>query len=336
MYDESIQRALRRSKLAPLALAAQYLDELLANYRSPEPKTFVLTGTAGDGKTYHCREVWVRLGGSEAQWNEGHKVQSLPLAERTLVIVKDLSELSDTDGAQLIQNIAADVADEASSRVYLVAANHGQLLEKLKSAGEAQAVARLAEALEALMVTGRQPCSDLRLDLRDLSRSPAADLLLQVIDEIVGHEAWEDCSSCESSPECPIRTNRARMQGEDDGGLLKTRLKALVEISEHNGHHFPIRQLLVLATNMLLGHPDARDGLMTCGDVPTFRAAGTSDRASVYRNVFGENLRPSRVERTEPFGKLALFGIGVETSNAIDSVLVYGADDPLLAGDYAA
>jgi hypothetical protein len=336
MYDESIQRALRRTKLKPLVLPAQFVEELLANFRAEAPRSFILTGTAGDGKTYHCREVWRALGGSLDDWNAGAKVQRLPIGSRELVVVKDLSELSDDEGGAVVRRFATDVIDPNAQRVYLVAANHGQLLEKLKASADAPAVRALTDAVEALMVTGRHPSEQMRFDLRDLSRSPAADLLVDVVREIVGHEAWAGCESCGSAPECPIRANRSRMMGDGDGGRMTSRLRALVDVSEHNGHHFPIRQLLVLATNMLLGHPDARDGLMSCGDVPGFVAAGTTDRASVYRNVFGENLKPSRAERTEPFGKLALFGIGVETSNAIDSVLVYGADDPKLEASYAA
>src|SRR3954452_9262746 len=57
MYDESIQRALRRHHIQPLVLPAEFLSSLLANFRSDEPISEILTGTAGDGKTYHCRET---------------------------------------------------------------------------------------------------------------------------------------------------------------------------------------------------------------------------------------------------------------------------------------
>ena len=65
---------------------------------------------------------------------------------------------------------------------------------------------------------------------------------------------------------------------------------------------------------------------MACTDVQELASAGTAERASPYRNVFGNNLRPSRAERTEPFRKLNLFGIGSETSNKVDNMLVYGAE----------
>jgi hypothetical protein len=101
MYDETIQRALGRLKIEPLVLPAQFLDQVLTNLRSSNPCSEILTGTAGDGKTYHSREVWTALGGSETEWNRGGKVQKLSVDGRDLVVIKDLSELgADGDGTR--------------------------------------------------------------------------------------------------------------------------------------------------------------------------------------------------------------------------------------------
>src|SRR3546814_16200115 len=75
--------------------------------------------------------------------------------------------------------------------------------------------------------------------------------------------------------------------------------------------------------------PDARDGLMSCADVPDIQQSGRSDLASIYRNIFGENLKASRAEKTELCKKLNIFGIGAETSNRVDNLLVYGEDDQI-------
>src|SRR6266481_4053027 len=121
MYDETIQRALRRLKIEPLVLPAQFLDVLLENFRSSNPQTEILTGTAGDGKTYHAREVWTALGGSAADWNRGEKIQTLALGSREFVIIKDLSELKADQSADILERMAADVTEADPLRVYLVA-----------------------------------------------------------------------------------------------------------------------------------------------------------------------------------------------------------------------
>lgn len=338
MYDEHIQRAHRRTGIAPIVLRAQYLEDIVTNLQSSDPISEILTGTAGDGKTYHCREAWLRLGGSKEAWDKGALVQRLALGSHELVVVKDLSELAVHDSAAILAQMAVDVASQAPERVYLIAANHGQLLERLKANPAAPAMDRLIQAVEDGLVDEDSPPTEIRLNLRDLSKAPAAGMLIAIIKEMTEHEGWASCETCPNAvgAVCPIWENRRRLQSASDAGLLQERLCALIELSEQNGTHFPVRQLLLLAANMLLGHPDAPDGLMTCASVPDLVAQGRSDGASVYRNIFGENLRPRRAEKFELFRKLGVFGIGAETSNKIDSLLVYGADDPDLRETYDA
>lgn len=337
MYDESIQRALRKHKIRPITLPAPLRDELVAVFSGDQPVSHIITGTAGDGKTYHCREVWTKLGGNITAWNEGDKIQRLSLGERTLVIVKDLSELRDDESSTLLADFARDVSDPATTTFYLFAANHGQLLEKLKAASHNDIVQRVSKVVEDLLVTGVSDANDIAVALTDLSRSPATTMALAIIDEVTRHEGWAGCENCaHGSTNCPIFENRRRLAGVGSDDPFKQRLTALIELSERNGSHFPVRQLLALVANAILGHPDGRDGLMTCADVPKILAEGTADKASIYRNVFGENLRPTKAEKTELFRKLNAFGVGAETSNRVDNLLVYGADDPIHTEDYAA
>lgn len=335
MYDESIQRALKRHKIAPITLPAPLVARLVANFRQDAPVSHIITGTAGDGKTYHCREVWTELGGEPAVWNEGAKIQTLTIGSRSLVIVKDLSELRDDESVGLIDKFAYDVANPQASTCYLFAANHGQLLEKLKSTPQNPAVERVTAVIEELLVTGINPDPAIALDLDDLSRSPAANMAMDIIEAVTTHDGWEGCGSCSANSDdsiCPIYENRRRLLGEDEP--FKRRLASLIELSERNGSHFPVRQLLALVANSILGHPEARDGLMNCAEVPRIVEEGKTDLASIYRNIFGENLRPSRAEKTELFRKLNAFGIGAETSNRVDNLLVYGADDPAYREDF--
>jgi hypothetical protein len=336
MYDESIQRALRRHRIQPIVLPAQFLTQILDNLRSKEPRSEILTGTAGDGKTYHCREAWMGLGGDEAAWNTGLKLQRLSLESCELVVVKDLSELRAEESASLLADMAQQVTRPAPELVYLIAANHGQLLEKLKEAPQTASMVAMIRAVVELLVTGQNPDPGVRLNLRDLSQAPASQMIRTIITAIVTHPGWDQCEICpiRTAQTCPIWENRTRIQGESNAGLLQERLTALVELSEQNGSHLAIRQLLALVANMLLGHPDAPDGLMSCSDVPEILANGTLDQASVYRNIFGENLKRRRAEKSELFRKMNAFGIGGETSNRVDSLLVYGADDPALEAPY--
>jgi len=284
MYDETIQRALGRLKIEPLVLPAQFLDPVLTNLRSENPCSEILTGTAGDGKTYHCREVWTALGGSETEWNRGGKVQRLSVYGRDLVVIKDLSELRSEESAELLSDMAGDVADPDPNRFYLIAANHGQLLEKLKAAPQTLPTQRMVSSIEELLITGDNPNPEIRLKLRDLSQAPASQMISIIIEKMTGHPGWDECEACpagQGDDKCPIRENRSRIQRGTSDGTFQQRLTALIELSEQNGVHFPVRQLLALITNILLGHPDAPDGLMSCSDVAKIASAETLDRASV-------------------------------------------------------
>jgi hypothetical protein len=339
MYDETIQRALKRHKIRPIRLPAPLCDTLVNNFRSENPISHIITGTAGDGKTYHCREVWNALGGSSDAWDRGDPIQTLALGDKTLVIVKDLSELRDEEGSSLIVQFANETVDPLAKRFYIIAANHGQLLEKLKSAPDTPEVRRISKVIEDLLVTGDSRDKGIKLNLDDLSRTPAAGIARAIIKEVTGHEGWSGCGVCEARSAgniCPIFENRKRLGEADEGSTFITRLISLIELSERNGAHFPVRQLLALAANSILGHPSpsVRDGLMTCNDVASIQAEGRIGDASIYRNIFGDNLKPSRAGKTELFRKLNVFGIGTETSNRIDDMLVYGADDPAYFQDY--
>lgn len=337
MYDESIQRELRRLKIRPIALPAPLQDKIIETFQSNTPLSQIITGTAGDGKTYHCREVWTALGGDKDVWNRGEKIQTLRLGQNDFVIVKDLSELKKVESDELLSDFVQNIANPASTRFYLLAANHGQLLEKLKSAPNSPALERATKVIEDLLVTGSSSDKEIRLQLDDLSRLPASSMIREIIQAVTEHEGWADCENCPAHANgqfCPIMENRKRLANNEANDPFKDRLTSLIELSERNGSHFPIRQLLALVANCLLGHPDARDGLMMCRDVSNIQQSGQSDRASLYRNIFGENLSPRRAAKSDLFRKLNAFGIGAETSNQIDNLLVYGADDPAYAADY--
>jgi hypothetical protein len=91
--------------------------------------------------------------------------------------------------------------------------------------------------------------------------------------------------------------------------------------------HVPIRQILLLLTNAVLGHPDVKDHLMVPADVPKIIAAGTISKASLYNNVFGGNLPERRREAITIFDYLERFQVGYETSNRIDNILIFGEGD---------
>ncbi|MEZ4405719.1 MAG: hypothetical protein R3A52_04365 [Polyangiales bacterium] len=128
LYDEHIASAARRAKVRPLRFdTGGVLEELIENFNDEQPRSVVLTGTAGDGKTFLCREVWSALGGAASVWDGNEKVRELTLRHGArLVVIKDLSELT-VDESPLLAPMADAMFVLRPRAVYLVAANDGQL-----------------------------------------------------------------------------------------------------------------------------------------------------------------------------------------------------------------
>src|SRR5262245_31432483 len=67
MYDETIQRSARRQHIQPIDFEHPTQEEIVKCFMrpTPDPVSVILTGTAGDGKTHLCRQVWMALKGDE-------------------------------------------------------------------------------------------------------------------------------------------------------------------------------------------------------------------------------------------------------------------------------
>jgi hypothetical protein len=340
MYDETIQIALKRNRVKPLQFDTPYLQELIDNFQSDFPKSVILTGTAGDGKTFCCREIWERLGGTKEDWEKEEKIQSLSINLKQLIIIKDLSELKSEEKSELLPDIAeAIINPHDTNKVYLIAANDGQLIEALNIAKNTPNIIKTRQLIETLLVEDKKEDPDFNLLLYNLSRLNNEEIFSRILDAVLTHEGWDECNNClyqhatNNHPRCPIFENKTRLKGNQDQ-LMRERIIALLELLRHNGMHLPIRQLLLLIANLILGHPDAKDKLLNCQQIPEILTKNTAYRASIYSNLFGENLTDRKRNTTDVFVALRYFGIGTESSNKIDNILIFGADDPELRNDY--
>lgn len=345
-FDELIERARRRAGVEAITVPAPRIDEAVQILTDPKtPSSVILTGDAGDGKTYHCRQIWHRLGGTEAAWesDEGDilGVKQLSVAGRQLWVVRDLSELDDlklTFFAELFKQLA----NPSRNRLFLIAANVGQLHDRWKAAAAALSdrfpIGETSWNDVEAQLFGRLATSDNAIKLFHLGRGVAEDTFSTVVDAVIEHQAWGQCGSCElrevNGKRCPILENRHRLRADSSGPLFRERLADLVLLNAQNQRHFTIRQILMLVSNVLLGHPNApKDRLLRCDDVAGIHANNLHGAGSVYANVLGENLVG---RQREAFARLARLGLGVETSNRLDRLLSQGPEDPALRESYAA
>lgn len=341
MFDEYVSNALGRAKVAPITLSTPLLDAMVRHVESSVPGSLLIAGTAGDGKTYHCRALWARIGGDPKVWAAKGNVKEHRLADgRLAVFIKDLSEFNGEESDLPLQRLERSVLGRDDSEIVVLAANHGQLLDRLRDLGKRQdRVHPLRRPLQERFLQAG-PAPD-RLAVFDLSRSTSRSTFDEVAKAVAGHPEWDNCSRCAlkgGGKVCPVDENRRRLLGEADGGQLARRLGDLVEIARLNGLHLPVRDLLALCSNMVLGFADAKlakENLMTCADVPKIQEGGHVCKASIYANAFGANLPKRRASDRPVFKAMASFGVGEETTNAADGLLVYGKDDSRLQEDFA-
>ena len=84
MFDEYVSNALGRAKVAPITLSTPLLENMARHIESQVPGSLLIAGTAGDGKTYHCRALWARIGGDAKVWATKGNVKELRLQDGRL------------------------------------------------------------------------------------------------------------------------------------------------------------------------------------------------------------------------------------------------------------
>lgn len=342
MYDEQIQRSAKRWGFSPVVFDHPYYDRVLDCFIGPKDSraSVLLTGTAGDGKTHLCRKVWAQLGGSVEDWGSDEpylkSYVKMPGDEAfQLHVIRDLSAWVPQRGAEwerskedLLKHFSSLVFAPDSSELFFLAANDGQLIETWRRLPSTPDVARLRDVFEDLLVENRSTTPDARLSLFNLSRISSARLLDLTLAELLGRGEWTACYSSSAPHEafgsaCPIRRNLELLRLP----LVQQRLRSLFRLCDYNDLHIPIRHILLLISNGLLGHPDVKDRLLLPDDVPHIINNGSAYRASLYTNLFGGNLTDRRRESIAVFDYLTRFGIGYETSNRLDNILIFGEAD---------
>jgi hypothetical protein len=363
MYDETIQRSARKQGIVPIEFEHPTQNEILNcfNQAIADPVSVILTGTAGDGKTHLCRQIWKVLKGNDDDWSSDSPHLTIHFhypkdrkawpesKDETLYrsvkihFIRDLSGWAPQQGAawesdkeELLQKFCHSLFNPDADEIFLIAANDGQLVESFRRLKETVDAKRAQQVFEDLLVEDQKERAGVRLRFFNLSRASSAELFDRAIEAFVKHPGWDGLKQgvpAENEvfgPKCPIRYNYESLQTP----LVRSRLRSLLELCDHNGLHVPIRQILLLLTNAILGHPDAKDHLMVPADVPKIIAAGTTSKASLYNNIFGGNLSEIRRQAITIFDYLERFQIGYETSNRVDNILIFGQDDANLGSHF--
>jgi len=309
-----------------------------------EFRNLVLTGTAGEGKTSLCFELVAELTGSRPHGNNGvEKIQvETPKGPRTITLIYDVTAwrkrsdgyISKEDVTLLESMATSSFAD--SDDFFVLAVNDGQMHELFRALppDAPQLVRRLERSLIDLHARNESDCGD-RLRLINLSSVPSERIMKLCLAAVLDRSEWacfdDERDNSLFSPSSSLARNFRTLNTPD----VRARLCVLARIADVSGHHLPIRGVLCLLSNALLGHPDARDRVMRPGaEAGSLTRAGSAHKAALHRTLFGENLTPTSRRKREIYRFLSMLHIGEETTNDLDELFIFGSRDQELGKAY--
>lgn len=207
-----------------------------ACFQRPVPPSIILTGNAGDGKTYLCRQIIETFTGQTVtDWSDRGD-WSIQRNGLTLRVVKDLSELGEDVGAAILQEMESDLLCERPQFVFLIAANEGRLRAILSN----ERLQRLYMLVDKQIREGAEDQND-RLIVIDLNQVTTSTYVPPALQWLTAPAHWQACQVCPALTACPIYFNAQRLVDKHIG----SRLALLYQTLEHLGLHITIRDMLI-------------------------------------------------------------------------------------------
>jgi hypothetical protein len=324
IYDELVLDAARKAGHAPIAIPEDTSALVASHVRADPPLSVILTGTAGDGKTYAARMAFQALA-PDREWGDDVE-QTIVVDGRTITFVKDLSELTAAQKAALAPRLLDELVDGVRRETFVLCANDGHLLRSWRGSADPRS-GRIENILAVMLRDDRsEPPDDLPFRLLNLSRRSRADALDDVVEAMLEHPGWGDCTQhCPglgAAAPCPIRLNREILLA-DGPDSLRSRLRNLIEIAAADDDHLSLRQVMILVVNALLGDRKVpQTPLLNCSRAQVRAANREYEHTNPFANVLGENHPPSVRERIAAFATLSRYGVGEETNNRFDEALL--------------
>lgn len=296
----------------PLRLETKVEAFLRGCFARPDPPSVILTGNAGDGKTYLCRQILAAFGAQPASWEE---LAGAPIrrGDLSLHVVKDLSELGEEQGAAVLRGLAASLDGPPSAERYLIAANEGRLRYLL---GRADAPA-LRDRVDSQLKNGPDLGSH-ELIVINLTAVTTSTFVPAALRWMTADEHWAACATCPARGRCPLLHNATRLREPQIAG----RVQQLYQLLEHLDIHVTVRDMLIHLAYTLTGN-------RRCADLQRPEAEGEDQSSFVYyQNIWGRQDDAGFRRKASVMQHLDRLGIGEHSLFEIDDFIVSGGQAP--------
>lgn len=281
---------------------------------STSPRSIIITGNAGDGKTRICRNVYDQLVEEEFKgWPESG-IAEISYKNYKIRIIKDLSELKNEVIVEELKKLQDSLENNESKVYFLIAANEGKLthtlvkypeLNKLKSVVIPQFISNNKEL---------EMTKEIKVyNLLYASSSIYAEKIVEGWNE---EQNWNICNDCSSKNICIINSNHLALSDK----TTKNRMMRMYKSLDMNGKHMTMRELLIHLAY-------TQTGGMACKDI---HEASNSEsiqglaKKSYYENFFGNNLRPEVFEEIGGIQEFKSLDPGYISDSLIDDFLLNG------------
>jgi hypothetical protein len=299
-------------------------EEFVHNcFKEEQPPSIILTGNAGDGKTYLCRQVIKGFSG-ETVTDWGDQTEwSVSRGNQTLRVVKDLSEMGIERGAEVLRALEQVYTrkEETSSEVFLIAANEGRLRALLNR----EHLEQLYNEIDVQLRDGPD-LTNHRLIVLNLNKVTTSAYVLQALAWLTNVKHWDDCQECSLNVTCPIRLNVTRISNPH----IASRIKLLYQILEYLDIHTTIRDMLIHLAYTVTGG-------QTCEAINGQRASlgAETHQLAYYENIWGTHTTETFRRKVAVIDHLHRLDIGGSSLFDIDDFIVNGRpDDPEAQAEY--
>ncbi len=317
-YDEHVHSFAKKLDIDEIYINNELIEKLCWTFMDKQ-RSIVVSGSAGDGKTYILRKLFEELSGDSAMWKRDF-IPQISYNGFTIKFIKDFTEIKKAQKLESLEGLYSSIFKE-SKELYVIAANDGILIDTIREhAKDSKKFKKLLSLIENHIQNPRLEDNLILLDLSQTSCVHNFELLLQEI--LKACERYEsDCPSLsDESLFCPIHSNISLLKSKQ----TQKQLISIIRSCDLNYNHITIRKLFMLITNMILGGSSEKRIFNSCEmAIKHYKTPNKKSDASFYNNIFADNLTKSKQDQT-PFRELRELRIGYETSNNIDNFILYG------------
>ncbi|WP_100401882.1 hypothetical protein [Bacillus sp. FJAT-42315] len=288
------------------------INEKIISILRDAPKSIIITGNAGDGKTRICRNVYDELASSEFKGWPSNGMEEFEYKDYKIRIIKDLSELRDEVILDELLKLQKLLQSEQPNTHYLIAANEGKLTYFLTKYSE-------LSLLHDEIIPQFSPMSinvnNNNLQVFNLLHSSSSIYAQKIVKEWNRGENWEMCSNCLKQNQCIIYHNHKSLVEKRTG----VRLNRIYRSLDGNHGHMTMRELLI---QLAYTHT----GGLHCVDVHRADSHELQEQSkkAYYENFFGHNLPNEIFEEISGIQEMRAFDPGYVSDSVIDDFILNG------------